>query len=86
MRVAHLSVCICTCFTCFVIRLYILFPDNFAMGKDLEICLTSTKDLQHGQRNDFSTKLAGTRQNNLLETGSCKCDEKIDKGKLNLNR
>ncbi|XP_009342034.1 two-component response regulator-like APRR7 isoform X1 [Pyrus x bretschneideri] len=60
--------------------------DNFAMGKDLEICLTSTKDLQHGQRNDFSTKLAGTRQNNLLETGSCKRDEKIDKGKLNLNR
>ncbi|KAM1798461.1 hypothetical protein ACFX15_031907 [Malus domestica] len=60
--------------------------DNFAMGKDLETGLTNIEELQHGQCNDFSTKLAGARQNNLLETGSGKLDEKIDKGKLNLNR
>lgn len=77
--------CVCTPFTFIVTGLYFLFPDNFSMGKDLEIGLTSNRDLQLEHPNEFSTKPAGTRQNNLLEIGASKFDVQIDKGKLNFN-
>ncbi|CAB4314800.1 unnamed protein product [Prunus armeniaca] len=59
--------------------------DNFAMGKDLEIGLSSNRDLQRQHANDFSTKPAGTRQNNLIEIGSSEFDHQIDKGQLKFN-
>lgn len=73
-----------TCFTFLVIKLF-FYSDNFAMGKDLEIGLSSNRDLQRQHANDFSTKPAGTRQNNLIEIGSGEFDHQIDKGQLKFN-
>lgn len=85
-------VCVCvrphthiyTCFTFLVIMLF-FYSDNFAMGKDLEIGLSSNRDLQRQRANDFSTKPAGTRQNNLIEIGSGEFVHQIDKGQLKFN-
>ena len=54
--------------------------DNFAMGKDLEIGMTSKRDVQLEHANEFPTK-----QNNLFNLGSSKYVEHITKGELNLN-
>ncbi|XP_062003182.1 two-component response regulator-like APRR7 isoform X1 [Rosa rugosa] len=49
--------------------------DNFAMGKDLEIGMNSKREIQREHPIEFPTKLAGPRQNNLLNIGSGKYDE-----------
>lgn len=74
-----------TFFTFMVIRLCFPFLENFAMGKDLEIGMTSKRDLQLEHGNDFLTKPASTGQNSLLKIGSSKYDKQIKKGQLNFS-
>ncbi|XP_050381254.1 two-component response regulator-like APRR7 [Argentina anserina] len=59
--------------------------DNFGMGKDLEIGMSSKRDIQHELASEFPTKLVGPRQNNLLKIGTSKYDEQINKAKHDLN-
>lgn len=70
-----------TLFTFMVIRLCFPFLENFAMGKDLEIGMTSKRDLQLEHGNDL-IKPASTGQNSLLKIGSSKYDKQIKKGQL----
>ncbi|XP_062117062.1 two-component response regulator-like APRR7 isoform X2 [Humulus lupulus] len=59
--------------------------DDVAMGKDLEIGMTSKLKVQLEYPTEAPTKLAVTRQNNLVEIGSSKFNEKINKGQIDVN-
>lgn len=59
--------------------------DNIAVGRDLDIGLHRSLDLQHKYPIEVPIKLVGTKPNNQLEVGSSKFSEQNDKGKLDLN-
>ncbi|KAK8665974.1 hypothetical protein V6N13_006128 [Hibiscus sabdariffa] len=59
--------------------------DNVAMGKDLDIGMLRNVELQLNNAVEVPIKIIGTKQINLIEVGSSKFNEQIDKRKLDLN-
>ncbi|KAL6145882.1 hypothetical protein ACLB2K_056566 [Fragaria x ananassa] len=58
--------------------------DNFAMGEDLEIGISSKRDVQSEHATELPTKLAGPRKKNLLKIGGVtnSSDPQLDRTKF----
>ncbi|XP_024024238.1 two-component response regulator-like APRR7 isoform X2 [Morus notabilis] len=59
--------------------------DDGTLGKDLEIGMPSKLKVQLEYPNDIPTKRTVTRQNNLVEMGSSKFNEQINKGQVDID-
>ncbi|XP_044497710.1 two-component response regulator-like APRR7 isoform X2 [Mangifera indica] len=59
--------------------------DNISMGRDLNLCLHRSLDLQLEYSSEVPIKRVGTKQNNHLEVDSSRFVEPIDRRKLDLN-
>ncbi|KAE8719066.1 Two-component response regulator-like APRR7 [Hibiscus syriacus] len=59
--------------------------DNVAIGKDLEMGMLRNVDLQLNSAAEVPIKTIGTNQFNVIEVGSSKFNEQVDKRRLDLN-